>query len=814
MSSRAVIPLIEVAEFTDWGPVVAGIGRLGDFGQPLPFSELREIPDSLFDATLAGADRAQLLALLENRWIYDRGDRAARVTDAALAQRDEELIAKILNNPGLELRSEVRERLAATGLVSVLYKTFDSYHEVPRWSLRLRRLAVAASGDELEYASQEAGALVVSRFGSQIRDLLANVGVPSTMADASVPLTQAEQLRGVLSIWEHDGQAAGLGRLDTSKLPPHIAALVAETVATADPGPLRAAVAEAEGTTGAISELRDPSMRAVSAGSETQRRLQAYNEHLELRETLDWQAIRAADHEQHLNEIAMAALASRPDCPADLRTEWFGRRPVPMADLVANPDASLLAAACPLRSRASTTRVLIKRGFGRHITAGQLLTQASPAGVVLEATRTNHGDRYGTAWQELQSELAALVARHLGADPAAWRAMAVRLRGFRGTVTELLTTAGTEAVADETRWPTTGTVKTSASMTAHRAGLVALLNVADSHEGLLTLLDDQTLYDLFRHGRPRSEWTEQVVAPGRIRDIWRLRTELAEAKADPGPHERLAECATAVQHRQLVSGKDSYNVVLRGRGAQLRMFLDAWDRFGVEAVEALLKTRIVREYYQASTATVTDLVGRDDLDAAREVLRGEVDEEESPQFQINAWRTRKDRSQLSKETRRWHWDALLAAHLAEPFASAAVWRLARIPGCPQILKQEAKSALPSRIHRAYTKLTDGTAVSKVLADNPDGYDIKGRPWISEAVKAGQMTWSQVLQHGRFARDVLARLAEHEADNGGRVGHRVLAELMHETIGDNPQAWLLAVHMLPEFPGSVAELFATAATAVE
>jgi hypothetical protein len=46
------------------------------------------------------------------------------------------------------------------------------------------------------------------------------------------------------------------------------------------------------------------------------------------------------------------------------------------------------------------------------------------------------------------------------------------------------------------------------------------------------------------------------------------------------------------------------------------------------------------------------------------------------------------------------------------------------------------------------------------------------------------------------------------------GLRVLRPIVGSTVGGHPEAWVLAIQMLPGFEGSVTELSSTAAAAVD
>ncbi|CAM3157255.1 hypothetical protein [Stackebrandtia soli] len=788
MNNDVIVPLLGSAVITDWSRVLDGHADLLTDSYRGPLETARVLPISLIKAVLGGERPELLLDLLANQEIGKDPLIGDLLVDAALSNLDDKIIDRLLANGTLIARSDVRERLAASGRVAVLRSMFGGY---TRLDLRLRRIAAAASEAEVTSHRQTSNALVYSPFPQQVSRILTH---------PSVKLTRAEQLRGLLSIHEHGDLTA----LDRSGLEPTVSEIAAQLITTDDDTDLRRALAEAEGTRGAIEELHEP---ILDDGWESGpvKRLRAHRDTLDVREDLDWELLREADRTRPFGELAAAALASMKDIPEDFRLALLGRHPEAVAKHGSPVDASLLTADWPSRSRAKITRALVKHGLGVGVSAEDVLHTAKPAIAALEITLSTR-DSYGPSWQEFQTALADLVGRHLGDSPNAWLTVASRMARFGGTIGELLgEAADTRDGEGDATWPAVkGAPKISGTLSGRRAALICLLNAApdSAHSRLIPLLDEQTLRDLFHRGHHRDTWRAHTDVPGRAQDAWiAVRESTGPA---PGPVQRLAACETAEQHRKLMLTGDgySYEIVVRGRVPQLRVFLDVWQRFGATAVRETTELKPVRAFYTQSRAQVLELLNREDLDAALEELRAEVEWETGPDGQTNAWRTRTDLAELSKETYDWDWAALEAAHRRTPFSPDAVWRLSRAQHCPASLVKEAETILPSRIHRAYTKLMAGVDVAKVLKDNPaDSSDSKGRRWIRVALDAGRITWDDVFQHAHPVSAVL-RMTPPER----------LAPLMAATIGDDPQAWILAARMVPDFPGSVAELLTTAAAA--
>ncbi|MCF6473499.1 hypothetical protein FAF44_34695 [Nonomuraea sp. MG754425] len=124
---------------------------------------------------------------------------------------------------------------------------------------------------------------------------------------------------------------------------------------------------------------------------------------------------------------------------------------------------------------------------------------------------------------------------------------------------------------------------------------------------------------------------------------------------------------------------------------------------------------------------------------------------------------------------------------------------------PEGSRRESAAGPPDSGGRPNARLRSGVPVEEVLAEFRIGRNAR---WFDQAVRRGQVTWEQALEHARPAGAVLARLTRLRLGDG----YAALAALMRDTVKDDPGAWLLATAMLPGFTGSVAELLRTAGTA--
>ncbi|MEU6712206.1 hypothetical protein ABZ897_12075 [Nonomuraea sp. NPDC046802] len=861
-------PLVEGARDTDWPHVCA---HAADLLVPV-LGYIRRPPDGLIKAALGHP--ALVAALAANKNLADWGeDIVDEVTAAALEQVDDRMVVRLVRNPATSRRLDVCARVAASGSLHAVLHGYDlkpaasgSLHPVLRaddvpWTLRTRRVLFAAATrfdvndrlvSTLMRTIETARPLVVSPRPDLVHQVLAVHGPL---------LTEEEQLRAVLSIWQHGGGAAAVAALDTAGLRPDVREVVAEV----DIDVLRVALAQAKGTCGAIRELRDPDTHD-------------HADRLSIRDRLDWYTIRATDDHEPFNAPASAALAARPDCPRDFRLLLYARHPAATARQLLDTvpvdwdalreldrlrplgeEAAARAAGrrdCPEGLRITLLRrfppavathtpaptiallkaatsdvvgaerdgaspglhgivgLLVSEGLASGAMSGQeLLAVGRPAMAVLAATRhrpslsvsERPGAGRSNTWPQFRARLAELVRARLGTDVATWRALAAQITTFPGTIPELL-----NAVAPITPPPHTATTL------APEAAVILPPTGSDAWEAFLSVLgaaldgtrtalwphlDDVTLRALIAGEPEAAEWAALAATPGRVREAW---LEGIPSGMKPGPLRELDACATPEEHRSRWSHQSRwFRQRIRGRVPQLRMFLDVWDRFGAEAVAELLGEREVRQDYRTTCDHVAGLLSRED---GVEALRTEVTRGEVPEAQIEAWRTRRDLATLVEETHTWHWRALLREHLDRPFPPTTVWWMAKAYERPGLLLQEAAGILPKGVCSAYTRLMAGEPPEKVLAAHAaDEPRRKNGKWVTRAVRAGKVTWDQALEHAHPAAEVLRQVYE-----GFHAAPRELVELMRDTIKDDADAWIRAARLLPDFQGSVADLLRTAA----
>ncbi|MEU6720475.1 hypothetical protein ABZ897_54250 [Nonomuraea sp. NPDC046802] len=803
--------LVEAATVEDWTRPLAGAADVIE-------RVLRvrpRIPDGLLRDALALREPWFLDAMLDNVHLVSNPAALDRLVEQVLAGDVEPFVETLASSSATEERADVRERLAETGHPAAI-KRAHRWNTV--WSWRLRRKVIAAA--------EQPDLSPAFNFAQRVLE----TGEPK--------LTQvAEQLNALLTFHDHTkGGLERLERVDAGPLRPEVADVLRTVLDTGDSGVLRAAAERAEGTEGLLTELYD----GKTPGD--------HRRSLEWREPLDWAALTAAARKKPFVKDAAAAVTAHPDCPSELRALLYARHPTAVAENAAHLDVELLRTDCPKRSRPKAVRTLIQRCPGEGISGADLVAEGAPAVAVLEATRTRLEEL-----QEFTERLSGLVEEHLGDDVGAWRSVRALLGDFPGTIPQLLAEAAANPTDGE--WPEAAPYpETSApsSISGARAAFVALLDTAPdaAHGAVIPHLDARTAHDLYRHCAWRPVWPDQALAaapqdgvspawilsgrPGlEVETIERLmsaadtevlmrlfwHTEITDdqrVRIMSVAGERLSqtswpEYAEGWRLTDLYACPDQelFQRILRsvyvlGRIPQLRMFLHVWRTWGAEDVAGMLVRQPVNySTYDGTREVIKDLLERPDRETALAELEAQVAAGITAEAQIAMWRTRRDRAAMIKETHQWHWPELLAEHRREPFHSDIIGLLLRVPDCPEEFRREGETVLLTFEGKEYRRLMTGVPPEKVLAEfEADGF------WLIPAIEAGRITWAQALEHGFPAMTVLKKLSGRDDD----AGYEALKALMRDTIKDSPDAWLLAVGMVPGFTGSAAELLRTAAIA--
>ncbi|WP_026411291.1 hypothetical protein [Actinomadura oligospora] len=723
-----------------------------------------------------------------------RGPLPARLVETVLDEGNIEFLRHLVANKdvfGDDL--ELQARVTATGhptIAAAIVFSRTRYHTGGWWPLRGCRDVLATARPHADWTNRGGAVwmLEVDRSGSRRALVVCPLGraARSTLIDISSDLTRAEQLRGLLTVHDHDGGLGQLAHFNQDRFRPEVAEVLRTVLAAGDVGALREAVAVAEGTEGLIEELYGEGARNGTP--------EFALDMLGLRVRVDWEALRRAHAGRPFGDHALEAFATRPDCPAELRPS------------------------------------------------------APPAPVPVPLAQDEDGP-----------DLAVFVAKHLGDDVEAWRAVRARLSRFRGDLADLLTEVGEAAPskgrAKATGWPGGGDLPAwdgAVSVSGARAKFLALLDAAsvETQLKLLRHLDDRTVADLFGQGAWQDAWLEFAMnaKQKRYRLALAQRPSLAPeaievlmSRNDPALNARLflRTGATGPQRERLLSGRLSKDLVerlmerdggfrardavscsnvrlqrhilalvrVRGIVPQQRLMLNLWERGGPDAVRDLLENepearKFSRKVIRPEVRRFARLlVAEPDAGAALERMRATVTAGETAQAQAAVLRergTHPSASEVFREAHLWRWDELIDEHRREPLGTIVLLGLAELPECPRELRDEAERQ-QWRWFKETNDVIVGETPEEILRDNTAG------PWLHRAVSEGAVTWEQAAALAHPAEQALAAMTGPDA-------LAALTPLVREHLDPSRDSWVLALRMLPSFTGSVSELLHTAALA--
>ncbi|GIG66367.1 hypothetical protein [Phytomonospora endophytica] len=790
---------------------------------------------------LTSSLRGEFLVVLRKRENLPGG-----LLDTVLASDDAAMLQAVTGNPGLRHDPAVRERLAATGHPAVALAAGEDP--------ALRRATLKHADPEHPGWHGPEGALARLRQIKNLTGLRPMVHAPfpdlieHALTVAPVALSERERGHALRGLYRHDG--AETARIWAELLGGKVGELaLAELDAGGD---LSGLLAWAEGTESAIRELR-PGQRADLGEQAAQR------------STLDWPLIAAAHAAEPFDERAARALVERHDCPPEIVAVLYAAHPLAVAEIAGGFDArvwhGVKASASVL---GKSTRMLTRRALADGLSCG-LLTDAAPATAVLAGTR---GDHAGDAHPAL-AELTAAVAK-LGDDPAAWRALRAALKSARGTVTDLF--GHVSAMVGDGKapasWPEAAPAPTDGkapSLSGAREAFIAVFDRAtvEVRLALLPVLDDRTRFDVFTRAAfdPRlmetaiardETWAAMLAARIGLDADWlhrllALDSPVVNARifhrtgATPeqrrailsgtrfGPGEGPVPLHPELRDRLLAKtggwrGTDAVDcadtelqehilrhVRVRGERPQLRLLLNAWERHGKDRALHLISDSFTGANYsrrpigRGAKSRLRKLAAMPEPAAALAALRAELDATLTAEWQVaELRREREDHFVLARESHVWLWPRILAAHRTEPLPAKMLAAMRHeINELPAEL-DEAAAAQGNAWDEVLS--SPGGPLRRLRAEALDAGFVNGF-WLSGCLTSGQLNTGQVLTDGFPAMRALSLTAQALAEEP-----EPLTELLAGTVGDRPDAWLLALRMLPEFRGTVAELLRTAAVA--
>jgi len=642
------------------------------------------------------------------------------------------------------------------------------------------------------------------------------------LARAAERLTLREQAHALVSVQRDAGVgevAAVIERHDLSIRDRALEALAGEGI--------EALAAELDTTAAAITELRAAEPREADYVARE-------------RAGLDWPLIAEAHAAEPFAPAAATALAAREDCPDELRTALFAAHPAEVAGAFPHLPADFFS--LPLKGSARTKAV--RALTARFLTDGrvaELVEHAHPAAQVLEASRrADPIDPLTWKLQPVHTVVGGILARTVGTDVGAWRALRRLLKRHKGTIAELCETATASPDRDGT-WPDAEPLPSAdakPSLTGTRKAFVVLLDAAgvDTQLALLPHLDDRTAADLFTHGVFRREWFAHVVEKGTpnlrlaftrtrgtldVQQIQRLLdldepelagalalrrpmtaaqiTHIMSGKAFPGggsfpealrtrflaatggwtPRHAIA-CADPEVQRHILR-----HVRVRGIVPQLRLLLDLWERDGKSEMLALVQAdldplKYTRAEFQGGVVKrMRKLAAAEDEGTAKGELGAYLAERETAEWQIQRLQ---GGDTFHRESHDWFFEEIAKA---EGERRLGVLDGVRASPGGERLDEHLKARADS-----------GSFPSKDVDDT--------RRLIAEGIGAGTLTWAEIFAEGSPAAHVLAA-ANDDATERWLPGLRAVVGRLDL----DAEAQLVALGMLRDFAGTVPELLATA-----
>ncbi|MBL1095625.1 hypothetical protein [Streptomyces coffeae] len=270
-------------------------------------------------------------------------------------------------------------------------------------------------------------------------------------------------------------------------------------------------------------------------------------------------------------------------------------------------------------------------------------------------------------------------------------------------------------------------------------------------------------------------------------------------------------------------------VKLQTPAGQLLPLVRMWERYGASDVAALLDETEFggRERRKHPLTPETHTLVRKALEApdGLAVLREELATAQAPAAQAAILRglgrqapgeidTMLDR--LSEETGL-SWEGLAEEHDRDPLPDSVIVRIARREDCPEDLRRHSAPADLRLRHDAHPHdLTGPRPGARDLLRRHRLPRTRPDEWLSLALKHGQLTLLDVVREARPARPTVLFLAHRPLDARERAdvpAYRELRTLVATHLGDDPEAWAVALRLLSDFPGTLPELLTTTAAVV-
>ncbi|MEU0807725.1 hypothetical protein [Streptomyces sp. NPDC005970] len=380
-------------------------------------------------------------------------------------------------------------------------------------------------------------------------------------------------------------------------------------------------------------------------------------------------------------------------------------------------------------------------------------------------------------------------------------------------------------------------------------GVSVLAGIASSWE-----LPETTIAELLRHDDPEINaklYIHTPLSPEQRRQILSGRRTDPDSGEGPLPltEEVFAELRDSGRRHWLLpaceAGDPRLARILLGKvklhtlAGQLRLLERLWAQHGAEEVRALLdETEFPeRRSKKHPLPAATHKIARSALESAGGLaeLREQLARAQSPAsraaFLRAAGEGRRDQlaaamERLAEETGPGlPWEELMAEHGREPLPDALLVELAKRDDFPGELRVDVRLAEVRLEHNAHPhRLTGPRPTALELLRHHQLPRYFRQEWLDKAVSYGQLSLSEVLHEARPAIVAATYLSKYpanrpqEAGAGGtdeqfRRARREAVDLIASHLGKDPEAWAVALRLMPEFTGTLPELLTTTAAVI-
>ncbi|MET9292710.1 hypothetical protein [Streptomyces sp. NPDC003077] len=558
---------------------------------------------------------------------------------------------------------------------------------------------------------------------------------------------------------------------------------------------------------------------------------------------LDWGLVRREHARRPFSGPALATLTSWPECPEDLVRESFLASPRATAARAARLPFAFFVGPEAKEERFDFADAVARAVRTGAVPVDRLLSEAAPAGRVLAALPYDH--------EPTRKAVGDLLAP-LGTDPVNWLTFYSRLARAEGSATALIAEVAAPAGRGKrnTTWPRPLPASFPATAPeASRATFLSLFQCAteEAQISVVPHFDERAVQHLLVYGSPSDAVRAAVVAAHGVtahavhattgalpaHEIEAL-LDLDEPAVDanlffycgisqhervrmldgrlrgggtrtvPGELLRVLEEANLGHYRRwltagLASGDLGVARVLVNRlrfhtpAGRLRLLVTVWERGGPEAVRTLLDHSRHRLPVTLQRLTKKALDAPDGLAHLKEHLAAAEDPAKLLAYLCKEnWNADEKLHKLTGDGVPLPWPALLTAHAEGTLPDRLVPELASLPDCPRDLLLRLLQRLDPNDRSGRDKYPD---------------------WLRSALRHGTLSPTDLLHHARpaeWALSVLLRTQEGDwvSPADWAPARAETDALIREHLGNNVEAWAIALQLLPTFTGSLAELIST------